>query len=657
LVGEYGAWRTLDLHSEGSFVQNGILSEDRMTQLMEQKIRLAESVKDSVAGHFFWLLTSHDNPGRVQGGEGLRELDRIGPVNYKGLLTPWEEPTDAYYMFRSNYASKEKEPMVYIVSHTWPNRWMKPGIKDSIIVYSNCDEVELFNDIDNASLGKQKRNGIGTHFQWDKVNIQYNVLYAVGYVNGKAVARDTITLFHLPQSPNFNKLYETAKPITKPQAGYNYIYRINCGGPDYKDVNGNLWFADKGFSKSWTTDFPEMPENFASQRRTFAPIKNTKDWKLFQDFRYGKNKLKYEFDLPDGYYQVELYFIEPWLGIGGGINAKGMRLFDVAINNKTVIKDLDIWSEASTNTAAKKTVVVKIKNQKLSITFPESKVGQALISAFAIAKIPGLGNSWDSFIPYNLNKMNSWMDIGDKVFANEKTQFNSLPSNLFGAERVQLDSMLEKRTYNYVSKGITDLFICVQDGYEAGDLVQGFVSDKSLIVTDKGGGTNYRMYRKRFANGETKSFIVNQHLIVCMQPVTNMQPAYDLKPTISYRPATAKLVGDSLIKSIINEKETITFNKNKTAIEWSINIGAADIYSLNIRYSNPADKNLSGTLQIIMADGTVMKNEKITFTPAKSGKWNYISTTTGTMVNAGNYSIRITAENAVGVGISGLDLQ
>ena len=216
LVGEYGAWRTLDLHTEGGFVQNGVFSEDRMTQLMEQKIRLVESAKDSVAGHFFWLLTSHDNPGRVQGGEGVRELDRIGPVNYKGLLTPWEEPTDAFYMYRSNYVSKEKEPMVYIVSHTWPNRWMKPGIIDSVSVYSNCDEVELFNDIDNASLGKRKRNGIGTHFQWDKAEIKYNILYAVGYVKGKVVARDTIVLNHLPQSPNFNKLYSAAKNITKP---------------------------------------------------------------------------------------------------------------------------------------------------------------------------------------------------------------------------------------------------------------------------------------------------------------------------------------------------------------------------------------------------------------------------------------------------------
>ena len=41
LIGEYGAWRTIDLHTEGGFIQNGILSEDRMTQLMEQKIQVS----------------------------------------------------------------------------------------------------------------------------------------------------------------------------------------------------------------------------------------------------------------------------------------------------------------------------------------------------------------------------------------------------------------------------------------------------------------------------------------------------------------------------------------------------------------------------------------------------------------------------------------
>jgi len=665
LVGEYGAWRTLDLHNEGGFTQSGVLSEDRMTQLMEQKIRLAESVKDSCAGQFFWLLTSHDNPGRVQGGEGLRELDRVGPVNYKGLLTPWEEPTDAFYMFRSNYVAAIKEPMVYIVSHTWPNRWMKPGIKDSIIVYSNCDEVELFNDIDNASLGKKKRNGIGTHFQWDKANIQYNVLYAVGYVDGKVVARDTITLFHLPQAPNFDKLYTQKKSITASNPGYNYIYRVNCGGPEYKDANGDTWSADRMYnpeitgygSTSWTNNFSGMPPFFASQRRTFAPIKNTKDWKLFQTFRYGKNKLKFEFDVEPGEYLVELYFIEPWLGVGGGINAKGMRLFDVAVNNKIVLNDLDIWNEAGTNTLLKKSVTVKVVGNKMTISFPEIKVGQAVISAIAIAKNKRIEKMRLSTRRSTTNSKSHWLDIGDKVFANENVQFNYLPSNLFGADWVQLYSERDVKKFGFHAYELSDLSIAVKNNSNEEVLLKGFENTNTQIVTDEDDGTKYNVYKKRFAKDDTMTININSNIIVCMQPVNNMQPAYDLKPTISYRPAAAKLNGEGLAKSTINEKETVTFNKNQTSVEWNINIGAADIYSLNIRYANPSDKNLSGTLQIIMSDGAVIKNEKITFTPSNKGKWNYISTNTNSMVNAGNYQVRIIADDAIGVGISGLDVQ
>ncbi|MFC7667706.1 malectin domain-containing carbohydrate-binding protein [Hymenobacter humi] len=305
-------------------LNGGPFSEDRFTQLMEQKVRLAESAKDQTAGHFFWLLTSHDNPGRVQGGEGQRELDRIGPVNYKGLLTPWEEPTDAFYMFRANYAPKEKEPMVYIASHTWPDRWLTPGRKDSLTVYSNCDEVELFNDVKAASLGRKTRAGVGTHFQWDGVDIKYNVLYAVGYVGGKAVAKDYIVLHHLPKAPGFDAFLADAQPITQPQPNYNYLYRVNCGGPEYVDRHGSTWQADQPRpnpqawgSESWTQDFPGLSPFFASQRRTHDPIAGTTDWPMFQSFRYGREKLRYYFPVPNGEYLVELYFVEPWLGTGG----------------------------------------------------------------------------------------------------------------------------------------------------------------------------------------------------------------------------------------------------------------------------------------------------------------------------------------------------
>jgi beta-galactosidase len=662
LVGEYGAWRTIDLHTEGGFVQNGSLSEDRMTQMMEQKVRLAESVKDSVAGHIFWLLTSHDNPGRVQGGEGLRELDRVGPVNYKGLLTPWEEPTDAYYMFRSNYADKNKEPMVYIVSHTWPDRWMKPGIKDSIYVYSNCDEVELFNDIDNASLGKQKRKGMGTHFQWDKVNIQYNVLYAVGYVNGKAVAKDTIVLHHLPGSPNFNKLYASAKPITKPQPAYHYVYRINCGGPAYTEESGNLWSADKNVSSSWPKDFSGIPEHFASQRRTFSPIKNTKDWKLFQSFRYGKDKLKYEFPLPDGEYLVELYFIEPWLGIGAGTDARAMRIFDVAINGKTVLDDVDIWNETGSNTVLKKMVSAKITGGRMIISFPESKAGQALVSAIAIAskkKIPTLPvrSSLIDKLQCNGCKIISWMDIGDAQFEGKPIQFNQLPSNLYGADWIQMNRRPADEKISFTLNADANVFIGnkkISKMFEANKLYE---NTGNNIITEEDGRMVYEVYRQRYKKGDKVVLYVNEQNIVALLPASNMQPAYDLKPVTSYRTNVA-VTGDGVIKERFAGREcTVVKTDDKVSVEWPVQTGVADIYSITMKYFYGKEQPVKARLQLIGPGNSMMLEEAVHFTFTREGKWNQFTINTGNMINAGNYTVKLVIENAANLAISGIEVQ
>lgn len=681
LIGEYGAWRTLDLHTEGPFVQNGVLSEDRMTLLMEQKVRLAESVKDSSAGQFFWLLTSHDNPGRVQGGEGLRELDRVGPVNYKGLLTPWEEPLDVFYMFRSNYASKNKQPMVYIVSHTWPSRWIKPGIKDSILVYSNCDEVELFNDVNNISLGKKRRNGIGTHFQWDDVNVQYNILYAIGYVDGKAVARDTIVLNHLPVSPNFNNLFANTKPITKPEPGYNYIYRLNCGGPDYKDENGSLWLADKTLpnistasnkkglptqlqgSSSWTKNFPEIPAFFASQRRTFDPVKGTKDWKLFQDFRYGKHKLQFEFPLPAGEYLVELYFIEPWLGIGGGMDCTGMRLFDVAINGETVLRDIDIWKEAGTNTILKKTVKVTNNEHFLIISFPKSKVGQVVISAIAIASLnKGIKQapSYPSIVNLSTQqcKQLSWLDIGNKQYFDSDITFRSLPSNLFGADWLQFSKLSTLSVTSFIVVQDADVFIGVDKNKTAlPEWLKGYENTGTEASTDEEEGKVYSIYRKRFSKGSKVTLGVDYSFLVAMVPATNMQPAYDLRPITSYR-TNVSVVSDGVQKEMFAGRECAVVKSLRAAnIQWPVRTGVADLYSITVKYFWPNEKELKGKVQLIGPGNTMMLDVPVSFTFTRAGKWNQFTVNTGNMINAGNYTVKLIVESAEKLAVSGIEVQ
>ncbi|MCB2377327.1 DUF4982 domain-containing protein [Hymenobacter sp. BT635] len=679
LIGEYGAWRTLDLHRTGPPALNtGPFSEDRFTQLMQLKVRLAESAKDKTAGHFFWLLTSHDNPGRVQGGEGQRELDRIGPVNYKGLLTPWEEPTDAFYMFRSHYAPKETEPMVYLASHTWPDRWLKPGRQDSLLVYSNCDEVELFNDVDAGSLGRKARGAFGTAFQWDGVEVRYNVLLAVGYVAGKPVARDLIVLHHLPQAPNFNQLLAAAQPITAPQAGYNYLYRVNCGGPAYVDRHGSRWLADQPRSgpgtwgsESWTRDFPGLSPFFASQRRTHDPIRGTTDWPLFQDFRYGRDKLRYRFPVPDGDYLVELYFVEPWVGTGGGLDGTGWRQFDVAINNETVLHNLDIWKEAGHDQALKKTMKVQVTGGQLIVSFPQVASGQALISAIAIASLDATRKPAPAPEPVisNVQSANAaalwtaetWLDTGNQPYQDSPVAFSALPSALYGAEWLRGPRQSAAGTLggSFRVSTAADVYISLdaQQKVLPGWLKE-YEDTKTTLTTNEAGGRHFRVLRRRFAAGSRVELGAGTEYLVAVNRATTIEPAYDLKALTGYKPATARLSGPGVVKETVHAKESISFREAAGgALEWTIQVGVADTYSLTLRYANQLARPLQGKLTLSAVDGTRLREEPVMLLPSKPGKWNYLASSTGTMINAGSYTVRLTAVDAAGLSVSGLEVQ
>lgn len=294
LNGEYGAWRTIDLHGVEKY------SEESFTQLLETKARLAESAKDSVCGHFQWLFVSHDNPGRTQPDGALRRIDKIGPINYKGLETIWEEPTPAYYMYRQRYGSAGR-----------------------------CDTA----------------------------------------TNKTAADRN--------------------HDLVKGAVGYQYLYRINCGGDAFKDEFGQHWQADDTiYSHSWGQDFGMHPYQ-ASQRHITDDIRGTKSDELFQFFRFGRHRLWYDLPVADGDYRVELYFVEPWHGQGGGEmdDYEGLRIFDVAVNGKTVIDDLDPWAEAGYLGSMKRVAYAKAKDGHLHISFPETKAGQAVICGIAIASI------------------------------------------------------------------------------------------------------------------------------------------------------------------------------------------------------------------------------------------------------------------------------
>ena len=380
LNGEYGAWRTVGNHTGERY------TEEKFCDILERKAQLAESVKDSVCGQFQWILQSHDNPGRRQADEGLRRIDKVGPFNHKGIFTAWEQPTDAFYMYKSRYIPADKEPMVYIVPFD-ADKFMRKqankannvidstliNIPEEIRIYSNCDSVAL-----SCGWWKEQktRDDSTTLFKWRDPELKGDLLIATAYHNGKAVAADTLAM---PSFRNWNEL------ILKPADGYFYLYNVNCGGDTYTDIFATEWTQDNTkWSRSWGERFPKevSPYQASQTSNPMLPVSP-----LFRTSRFGRHELSYSFPVRPGDYRVELYFIEPWYGPGQSetTDYEGLRLFDVAINDSTYIHDLDIWAQARYAKPYKRVVNVHTSGDRLKISFPKVNAGQAIISAIAIA--------------------------------------------------------------------------------------------------------------------------------------------------------------------------------------------------------------------------------------------------------------------------------
>ncbi|HET7897660.1 MAG TPA: malectin, partial [Flavisolibacter sp.] len=348
------------------------------------------------------------------------------------------------------------------------------------------------------------------------------MLYAVGYVGGKKVAEDLVALNHLPVAPHLKDYISTTRNLTAAQPGYHYLYRVNCGGPEYIDSNGNEWSADRQQgdsstwgSVSWTNEFKGMAPFFASQRSISDPVRGTKDSRLFQTFRYGRDQLRFNFPVQDGEYLVELYFTEPWWGTGGGLKANGFRLFDVAVNDKTVLHNVDIWKECGRTGALKKTATVKVKGGLLSVSFPRVAAGQAVLSAIAIAtkdpkvKTASSTTSLMEMVRAKQSERSSfiqdWLSTGDEVFLNEKTEISSLPSDLYSAQWLKRNRHESQPTELHLNRD-ADVFVAIDSvAKEKQSSLQNFSNTQNQLALDD--GTVYTVFKKRIKGGENFTLI------------------------------------------------------------------------------------------------------------------------------------------------------
>jgi hypothetical protein len=128
--------------------------------------------------------------------------------------------------------------------------------------------------------------------------------------------------------------------------------RVKCGGAAYTDSKHQAWAVD-------------YDNNGGLVSQMVGPVSGTSDGALFQHGRMPTDTapLIYAFPVPNGAYHVNLYFAE----LNPNDEHLGARVFNVKLQGKVVIQDLDIFKTVGANTALIKGADVAVTSGAVQI--------------------------------------------------------------------------------------------------------------------------------------------------------------------------------------------------------------------------------------------------------------------------------------------------
>lgn len=138
--------------------------------------------------------------------------------------------------------------------------------------------------------------------------------------------------------------------VVTANADQPFSQRILCGSSEsHTDSYGYQWYQDQSYHDSQDTyRWGYLAGNEVSSFNHFD-VENTWEWPLYRHERWGGSGQApaYRIDVPGpGKYYVKLLFAEMYFGVanqsGNGI---GQRVFNVYINNQTVLSNFDIMEE------------------------------------------------------------------------------------------------------------------------------------------------------------------------------------------------------------------------------------------------------------------------------------------------------------------------
>lgn len=301
--------------------------------------------------------------------------DAIPHVNQKGLVQYDRTPKDIYYWYKS--VLDKKTVFLHIASSYLSGLILFENESYPISFYSNQNEATVFlngNEIKTVSFD----NGVAT------LNLPFvNGQNVVRLVSGKKAVERIVNVLKL-NSLDFKDFKR---------------FGINMGSHFFAvdEEHQYTFVPDQPYKKGWFGYMDGEPFGMTKDKNQGIPhnIKNSNSEPIFQTMLEGCST--YKVDVPNGAYQVTLFFVEPQIkaeeniyNLSGSVSQKQnrkQRVFDIYLNEMLVEKEFNLAEAYPEKYGVKVTSLIDISDKKGLTIALQPINGKTVISGILIEKI------------------------------------------------------------------------------------------------------------------------------------------------------------------------------------------------------------------------------------------------------------------------------
>ncbi len=302
--------------------------------------------------------------------------DAIPHVNQKGLIQYNREPKDIYFWYKS--VLTKKDPFIHIAANYLDGLTLFDDATYPVQIYSNQKDGEIV-------LNGQKLKNIQFKNGATTIDMPFKNGTNIIKVISEGISEEKSIQVSRMGALNFETLT---------------LLGINVGSHfHFTDKEHQITFIpDQSYKKGAFGYVDGHVFNLSNDKHQGIPysIKNTNSEPLFQTMLEGCTQ--YKLDIPNGDYQVSLFFVEPKIKPTENIynlNAnsenvdvkKEQRIFDIYLNDDCLESQFNMAEQYPEKYGIQKTAKVNIKNNEgLTISLKPIQ-GKPVISGILIKKI------------------------------------------------------------------------------------------------------------------------------------------------------------------------------------------------------------------------------------------------------------------------------